>query len=358
MDSTNNHEFLLNSGLLIHVSTSGSGPRLFEKLWDVPGASKYFVGGQFLYKDTLIKSFIGHPSLDGDTDKETAFDMAVASYITASETNSHEKLGKSPVGIGLKTHVFSSDSKDERYAHIVIITENNVQYSHLILTEDPMRQHDDELISSHTLQILESIVSKKIDSNVEAEQVIAQRFFAYPIFNPDGTREKPDYSHRMLYLPSPLNPISNSHRTLCRAGEEILISQYGIGKFKARYLVSINHPEKPRLSIQEMLCKAGEIRAERWYGESRSVEFTSDSLYIEKARRRPGSVFIIGVDGMKKMLDPKWNVPVNEMLREMANLKVQFLVMGCEIDGKWTTCRDVEVQWPHSCLFKPLNGKV
>lgn len=362
MESQNSElkSLLISTKSLVYIATCGSGPRMLEKFWDDPGASEYFAGGFFPYKDTVIDTFVGRPLGKEENPLHISYELAMASFINASETIINEKLDKSPVGIGIRANVPSDHDIDELYAHIVVITKDKVQHVHMPVPPrvgKAARQEDDGLIADTALNLLERTLST-LDTSPEAESIIQDRLFKFPVFNPDGTRGVHDPDQRTLYLSSILNPLSTKHRILCRAGEETLVSQYGIGKFKACYLVSTTHPEGPVLNTQDMLYRAGMIRAERWKDQSRSVEFTQDSLYIEKARNRPGSVFIIGVDNLIKLLDPKWGVDINSMLREMANLKIRFLVMGCEIDGKWMTCRDVNVPWPHSILFMPLNGRI
>lgn len=89
------------------------------------------------------------------------------------------------------------------------------------------------------------------------------------------------------------------------------------------------------------------------------VEFThSEPLFIDKARKRPGSIFLIGADTMQRMLDPKWGPDIEPMLNEMKNLGIKFLVMGRVLNGKWTTCRDIELPWSMQTLFEPLLGRV
>jgi hypothetical protein len=129
---------------------------------------------------------------------------------------------------------------------------------------------------------------------------------------------------------------------MCSEAEELLSPT--VGKVKASYLVSSYSPHKGSLSIQEMLFKAGMLKAERWLGQSRSVEFTHDEpLFIDKARRRPGSIFLIGADTMQRLLDPNWGPNIDEMLLEMKELKVSFLVMDRVVDGKILLCHNINV---------------
>ena len=42
-----NLDYLKKKNISIHVVTSGAGVGVLQKLWEVPGASKYFSGGSF-----------------------------------------------------------------------------------------------------------------------------------------------------------------------------------------------------------------------------------------------------------------------------------------------------------------------
>lgn len=72
------------------------------------------------------------------------------------------------------------------------------------------------------------------------------------------------------------------------------------------------------------------------------VWFThGDALYIEKARRNPGSTFVIGADALDRVLDPKWGPEVKTMLYEFVSLYTRFLVAPRIVNGKLITLDDV-----------------
>jgi nicotinic acid mononucleotide adenylyltransferase len=295
--------------------------------------------------------------------EEVAYDMASASYIRASEVKVEEKLEGDPVGVGITASVASTKlPRGSHRAHLVLITKNTVNHLEIKLEKgvgEELRLQHDKIISYKTLDLICGVLSGAIASDPESEEKALARFYKYPIFHTNGTRRKPEDRERAVYLPATLNPIHEGHRAMCRAVEEALSPTKGPGRIKATYLVSAVSPHKGRLSVQDMLFKAGMLRAERWRKESRMVEFSLDEpLFIDKARKRPGSVFVIGADTMQRMLDPKWGVPIEPMLNEMRNLGVEFHVMGRNIDGKWITCRDVTVPWPMQILFYPLEGRV
>lgn len=359
------HDALTRTNSLLHVSTTGGGPTLQQAIWSAPGCSKYLVGFFTPYSRTQLHSFLGHPPEDSYVCEEVAFDLAMASYIRASEHKVEAGVEGEPVGMGITAAMASSRMpRGEQQAFLCIITKDVVSSTHIPFTKavgEENRLTQDKTLSMHAqAQLLLSLESKP-DFNFGdvAREKALERFYRYPVFHTNGTRHpRSPGGPGAVYLPATLNPIHDGHRAMAEAAETQL-SENLPGRIKARYLVSSTSPHKGSLTVQEMLFKAGMLRAERWKNQSRMVEFTHDEpLFLDKARRRPGSIFLIGADTMERMLDPKWGTDIDEMLREMKNLEVKFLVMGRVVDGEFKTCRDIEVPWPHGNLFEPLEGRL
>lgn len=357
------HDLLRTGNCLLHVSAAGAGPRLLASIWDNPGASDYLVGFFIPYATTQLDSFLGHPPENSYCSKEVAFDLAMASFIRAAEHRVIERLSGGPIGVGVTASVASAKMpKGEQRAHIVMITHDRVRHLEIDFEKaigKGARIAQDEAIAgvvNREMELLLSITTNEIPG--EDAQFALERFYRYPVFETNGTRHPKSNSEGGLYLPATLNPIHDGHRTMCQVAEAHLHPN-GAGHRCARYLVSSTSPHKGTLSVQEMLLKAGMLRAERWRDQSRMVEFTRDEpLFIDKARKRPGSLFLIGADTMIRMLEPGWGPDVAEMLGEMKQLGVSFLVMGRQIEEKYVTCRDVDVPSPYGSLFQPLEGRV
>lgn len=369
----NLHELLIKTKSLLHVSATGAGPTLQREIWSTPGCSAYFIGCFIPYRRTQLHSFLGHEPDDSYVGVNVAIDMASASYIRAAEAKVVEKIEGEPVGLGVTAAVASNRlPRGDHHAHIVVITKDNVIHEEVRLPKSEgreAREYHDALIASAAMRLLKKALTEKAPFKMEEGDVLhldiseqaLERFYEYPIFHINGTRQKTSEPRgKEVYLPATLNPIHEGHRLMCKAAEELLSP--AAGRIKARYLVSSVSPHKGRLSVQDMLFKAGMLRAERWVpgaDESRIVEFTHDEpLFLDKAKKRPGSVFLIGADTMQRMLDPKWGVDVDDLLRELKNLDTKFLVMDRLIDGKLTGCRDIKVPWLHNNMFDPLPGRV
>jgi len=332
------HDQLIASKALLHVSCTGAGPALQSAIWGTPGSSEYFVGYFTPYRRTQLHSFLGKPPDESYVSENVALDMASASYIRAAEAKVMEELEGHPIGVGVTAAVASSKlPRGEHRAHCAIITKDTVVHFMLTLKKGigpEVRASHDQEIANVVQSVLSLVLEGKLWSE-EWEAKALERFYEYPIFHTNGTRRKPEVE-RGIYLPATLNPIHDGHREMCRAAEALLGPGEGIpGRIKATYLVSSVSPHKGRLRVQDMLFKAGMLRAERWRRESRMVEFTRDEpLFIDKVRKRPGSIFLLGADTMQRMLDPKWGPEIKSMLTEIRDLRTKFYVMSRLVNGE------------------------
>jgi len=359
------HDSLTRENVLLHVMATGAGPTFLYDLWSNPGASKYLVGTSCPYSRTQLHSLLGHTPDSSYVSVGVAYDLAMASYIRAAEHKVVEGLDGDPIGVGITAAVASTRiPRGVQGVHIAVISKNKVlnQFFEFEPKEErrAARIEQDAVISDLAKELLTQSLSPKSDTDAlhtDEEEYALERFYKYPVFKTNGTRCSK--TSNGVYLPASLNPIHEGHRSMCLSAENHLST--GPSRIKATYLVSSKTPHKGELSVQEMLLKVGMLRAERWDHTSRPVEFTRDEpLFIDKAQKRPGSVFLIGADTMQRMLEPKWypDSSVEETLVKLKNAQAQFLVMGRVIDGDFITCRDIAVPWVHQDLFRPFGGRM
>lgn len=351
----NLHDILIDTGSLLHVSCTGAGARLLQRLWETPGASRYLVGSATPYGHTQLRSFLGFAPEGSSVSLEVAIEMAMASYVQAAELRSTQELTGSPVGLGLTAAVASDRlPRGEQRAHLAVVARSGVRAVPLPLRKDSgieARRRHDEAIAEAALGLLRAAV-EGANAGVDASADAVEALFARPVFELDGTRL--ESTSTGLYLPATLNPLHAGHRAmLCAAEREV-----GAGA-RGSYLVTTTSVHKPRLSVPEMLDRVGMARAERWHRQARAIEFSrNDPLFVDKARQRPGSTFVIGADTMARMLDPCWGPSRDQVLTDLRNHRATFLVMGRQVEGRWLTCRDIPVPFPFGLLFRPLEGRV
>lgn len=361
-NSSSVHERLIETNSLLHVATVGAGMRLQTLLWGTPGASAYLAGFDAPYAKTQLTAFLGfdpqaafaNQEIPSCCSKEVAFDMAITAYIRAAEVCVAEKLDKNPVGIGITASVATNRMPrgDQRY-HGCIITNESVDYFERVLEKEEgflARGGHDDIIAQETLEVILNVVAERPIAFSSAHVDFARkRLFRHPVFLPDGTRGPANHSGGGLFLPASLNPIHKGHRNMV---------YYARAKHPApvTFLISSTPTAKAPLTLQQMLRRAGMMRAERWtQHQIHAFEFTqNEPLFIDMARNRPMATFIVGTDTMSRFLDPKWGPHIPSMLKEMEDLNVSFLVMPRKADGKVTTCEDVNPLSVVSGMFMPL----
>jgi nicotinic acid mononucleotide adenylyltransferase len=352
------HRLLTETDSLLHVCITGAGPRLLHEIWQTPGCSAYFMGADLPYNAHETDSLLGFFP-EGYTSESTAYHLAMCAYIKSAEVKVVKKLTGDPLGVGICAAVATNrELKGGTRGHMVVISKDDVGHREIPLESyhsdaTGQRLDNDMRLSVLARTSLQLTLSRTRLGHPGQWQRALDLLHEYPVFHPSGLRSARS-ADVGLYLPATLNPLHDGHRTMCTSAESDYICPQ-----QARYLVSTVSPHKGSMSIQQILGIVAQVRAEKWSGNERIVEFTADEpLFINKARKRPGSSFIIGADTMKRMLDPRWGPDPRTMLDEMARLGTRFLVRGRTIDGKWVSCRDIDVPWPHGNLFRPIGGRV
>lgn len=349
------HARLVRAGVLLHVSCTGAGPSALSMLWRAPGASDYLVGCAMPYAVSELADFLGFEPEGPCCSREIAVDMAMASYLRAAERAQVTNATREPLGLSITAAVATRClPRGAQRAHVCLVTRERVLDVMLPLERAVgarARHRHDLAVAAVALELLRRALpgdaAPPSQDGAGCAELALERFFARPLFAADGRRERGGGGPG-VFLPATLNPLHDGHRALCAAYRDGPVT----------YLVTASPPHKPAPSVQELLERAAMVRGERWRGAARAVEFSGDEpLFIDKARRRPGSVFLIGVDALVAMLRPSWGVGVEPMLREMADLGTRFLVMGRLVDGRWLELRDVPVPSPYEVLFRPLDGR-
>ncbi len=350
------HDLLKSKNAFVHLSCSGAGATLWKRIWGEPGASSYLVGAVMPYGLPALSVHLGYSVKGSCCSKTVAIDLAMASFIAACE---HRELGSpgTPIGIGLTAAVASERlPRGEQRAHVVVMTQTKVSHLEMSFKKATgvyARREQDVGLADVAVKLLFSTLTGG-DYGDEVGELAMERLFELPSFEVDGTRRKGTQNAAELYLPGTFNPLHDGHRMMVVMAKEFT-------GWEARYLVSASSAHKPSLSVQDLLNKVGQVRADRYRGrQMRTIEFSrEDPLFVDKARQRPGATFIVGADTVQNLLDPKWGVSPSLVLRQLQTHQAKFLVLGRRTaDGRFTTCEDLEIPLIHADMFTPLEGRV
>jgi hypothetical protein len=104
------------------------------------------------------------------------------------------------------------------------------------------------------------------------------------------------------------------------------------------YAICLDSPHKVNPPVTEIVARVARIQVT---DPGRPVVLTTgDPLFIDKARRRPWGRFVISVDTLDRLLDPRWGVPVGELIERFIDASAYIYVASRTVDGVTETMFD------------------
>ncbi len=347
-------ELLKEKNVGIYVAATGAGAGIQDLLWSVPGASKFLLGASFPYSSNEFDKFIGYRKGTGYCSADGATELAMASYIRARETLIfNEEWKKNAIGIGISAAVTTDRTRlGDNRVFITVITDQDalstyIKLDNYSLTNEAGRLSDGNLVDFYIENAIFSVlnIEQNKGAQVKLQELIPSEFrklfFARPLYTPYGTKEPAHKIGVGALLPGTFNPLHDKHRIMAQ-------------ETNATYYVDATSPHKKDLSVQDMLDRVAQVRADRFNSLSpRSILFTENKgLFIEKARAFPGSTFVIGIDTVERMLDPKWGTEIIPMLYEFNKLLTTF----CVFSREHKILKDITIPGEFSRLFQEVEG--
>jgi len=323
---------LKKAGVSIHVICTGAGAGLQQRLWGVPGSSAYLSGCSFPYRQAETDKTLGFAP-GSYCSEEAAIDLACVAYQRAFSFG-----GKKPIGLGLTASVASErEHRGDHRVHACIISDDKVVSVSNVLTKGVganQRAADGHVCDAFGLGLILHVVRPDmqesfcdIGGHYDSSAAALERFYAHPFFAKNGER-LPSLPDGVVLMPGAYNPPHIGHYN---TADEVV-------KKASRpvvFHVTADGPHKAPLSLQDLLKRARMLR-----GHDRL--FTrGDGLYLDKARRFPGTPIAMGADALQRMLDPMWGEKVLPMLYEFSQLKTRFYVSNRPVQGKVLTVSDV-----------------
>jgi nicotinic acid mononucleotide adenylyltransferase len=316
------HTDLKEAGISVHVIATGAASGLQNLLWEVPGSSAYLSGATFPYSPEEQEQLLGFMP-EHFCNEDTAIDLASAAYMQSYKLGS-----KKPVGLGLTASVASTrPHKGDHRAFGCVITDDKIWTKSWKLHKGcgPVQRQEDGLFCDEVgfYMLMDVLGIRNLTDYQDGTEAAKERFFLHPFFAANGKRlaTMPDTKHSAL-MSGAYNPPHEGHFGL---------SQQMLDTYNRRVVFEITAepPHKDALSVQDMLKRSKLLQ-----GNDRF--FTRKTpLYIDKARAFPSVPLVMGADAAVRLLDPKWGISVQDLLKEFKSLGTKIYVAGRQIDGKF-----------------------
>jgi len=301
-----------------YLVCTGSGAGLQKILWEVPGISAVLVGAEFPYAPEATDRFLGFKPAKYCSE-DTAILLALEAYSRAFILN-----GPEAIGIGLTASVASTVAhRGDHRVFIARAEKTGVRlFSEILPKGVGTIARISDGIKCDTRALMALTGPEQLEMTDVTERAM-KLFMERPLFLGNGQRvELPNEGNELVLFPGAFNPPHEGHKWLAKT-------------HRAIFHITTNPPHKPALNVIELVERAKLL-------EGFDRMFTQDDpLYLDKARRFPGAAFIVGVDAMERMLDPKWGVAVEPLLNEFRALGTTFLVSDREMNGVFTGLQNI-----------------
>ena len=147
-----------------------------------------------------------------------------------------------------------------------------------------------------------------------------------------STLEKSNLSPAVLF-PGAFNPIHDGHRLMLKIAERITGERVVME-------ISTHNVDKSPLDFIDMAARESNL-------ENLPLVFTKAPTFVEKSRLFPGAIFVVGVDTMKRIADPKYYADSEKKRDHAVELLVKnnhrFLVFGRLIEETYQTLMNIEI---------------
>lgn len=337
---------------------AGAGSLALYWLHAVAGSSRTVLEATDRYATASMADLLGAPP-EKFVSAETAAAMAQAAYRRAARLGD----GSVPVlGVSCTATIATDRVKKGDHAVFLGVCDSaSVRTWGLILAKgDRDRAGEEDIVSRLTVQAIAAAMG--LDPGqvplplLPGEQIVMTEW-ADPdpvaallagqarsvLVTKDGAR-RADAPFAGVILSGSFNPLHMGHERLLEAAQ----SATGL---PAAFELPVRNADKPPLQYAEIERR---LAAFRWRYD---VLLSDAPLFVEKAERFAGSVFVVGYDTAVRLVDPRYYAGEAGRDAALARIRAQgcsFLVAGRASNGMFGTLADVAVPPTFADLFRPL----
>jgi hypothetical protein len=340
------------SGYQLVIAVTGGGTGALSALLQTPGASRSVLEAVVPYSLASLIDWIGGEP-DQACSKATARAMAMAAFMRARELAPGADVAKL-IGVGCTASLATDRPKrGQRRGHLAFQRFDRTYEARFTLDELPPSRAADEQIAAEQLlatvaeacQLSEA--ASKLRSSIGHGVLAADEDVELLLGDKRVVVRGPgrwwDYldenavSSIQLVLPGAFNPPHAGHLAMAKLAERRI-------QCDAVWELSIENVDKPPLdyiSIDERFEWLRDVDDKRWIALTRAPTFR------EKADLFPGATFVVGVDTMLRIAEPRYYggdfAKRDEAVGEMARNGCRFLVFGRVIGGRFQTLSDLNL---------------
>ncbi|XP_074274901.1 uncharacterized protein LOC141598962 isoform X2 [Silene latifolia] len=344
------------------IYVAGAASYAVGWLTSVPGASNTVLEALVPYSRMSMIQLLGKIPAQFAS-QQTSEDMALVAYNRALKIS---KPGSPVLGVGVTGALATNRSKlgDHRF-HLSTRTSDRLWNSTVTLSKGTRTREEEEILSSqYVLQAIANASKVPIDfafrtnesdfsadterifsEDEELEQLLDGEI-AFKVYASSSVTQA-STSDRRVVLPGSFNPLHEGHLQLM----EIAINVLGDGY--PCFELSVINADKPPLTISQI-----KERVKQFEKVGKTVIVSTQPFYYKKAELFPGSAFVVGVDTVVRLINPKYYDGSYERMVE-ALLKCKstgcvFVVGGRNVEGVFKVLEDIDIPEILKDMFIPI----
>lgn len=326
--------------LQVVLAITGGGSGAIARLLDMPGASRTVLEATVPYSAAALADYLG-AAPEAACDERTARVLAMAAYQRAGR---FAPTAPRLAGIGATASLASDRSKRGAHRiHVAVQTADATRVASLILEKNARSRAEEERLCADLI-LNEIALAARLEQQLQlalrvGEQIAVAEAAAEPAWKQllSAAREMvdagPGQSPRGALFPGAFNPPHAGHADIVRVAAEIL------GQPVA-YELSIANADKPLLDFLEIRRRCEAL-------SGKPLWLTRAATFVEKSRLFLGAVFVVGVDTLARIADPKYYGAdpdrADAAFDAIAERGCSFLVFGRRIGETFCTLSDLDL---------------
>jgi hypothetical protein len=335
------------------MALTGGGSLAAAQLLHVPGSSRTLLEVIIPYHEQSLADFLGQRT-GSSCSKATSQALARRAFERARWLCPGDRV----LGLGCTASLASDrPKKGEHRCHISIhLDDATTTWSANLAKDARSRAEEETLVAAIVLHALASRLGLPAppmpplhegESIVSAGDTSTASGFRETYVAIDGQwRQDKAWESPAALLPGSFNPLHAGHLRLARYASKNL-------GMPAEFELSVANVDKPDLDIDEVRRR---VQPFCWQAP---VWLTRAPRFVQKAKRFPGAVFVVGVDTAMRVVSPRYYDNDEARLRQaLAEIRAQgcrFLV-ACRVDSqkRYLSLRDAAVPAEFTALFTEI----
>lgn len=324
------HNYNKDNNKRFSFAITGGGVSSFSMLFSQAGASSSILECTVPYACEATLEYTNSDEIKSWASFDTANRLAYAAFLRCNKLIKASNKSNNAVGIGATSNLVSNGNwkRGEHGIYISCKSDNNMINFHLNLYKginpNPFRtrQEEDDLcgklivcVCAYECGLLdnESLLDFMSHNGLASEDSLTisndpihellNGKMKHLICRPQekGTFEfTQDFAvGKVVMLPGSFNPLHEGHTNALVQSMKLVEGSVGM------YELSVRNAAKPTLSYGEIISRLNNFR-----NQSFPILLTIDApLFIKKAEDYPNTTFVIGIDTLLRLFDPKFGEP-------------------------------------------------